>query len=402
MPVYEKFLAGRVSRLAASEVRELLKLTEGKDVISFGGGLPDPSTFMKEELAEIARDVILRFGDKALQYAPTKGVLVFRETLKGFLKARDVKVSGDDDVIVTTGSQEALYLASLTLMGARDVVIVEEPTYLAALNVFKFFKTRVIPVDVDDNGIKTDVLEGKLKSLKSEGVNVKLVYTIPTAQNPTGVTLSFERRKHLIELASQHDLLLLEDDPYGYFTFEVERPPPLKSMDSEGRVLYFGTFSKIMAPGFRLGWALGPSRLIDVMELAKQGVDLHSSTLSQYIAMEAIKRGVVDATIEKARHLYKAKRDIMLGELEDHMEDLAAWTKPLGGFFVFLTLKRAIDTKKLLPEAIERGVAYVPGQAFYVMKNGSNTMRLNYSYPTPDQIKTGIRRLASIIRDKVM
>ncbi|MFN4045935.1 MAG: PLP-dependent aminotransferase family protein, partial [Acidilobaceae archaeon] len=239
MPVYEKFLSGRVSRLTASEIRELLKLTEGKDVISFAGGLPDPSTFMKEELAEIARDVILRFGDRALQYSPTRGVLVFRETLKDFLKAHGVKVSGDDDVIVTTGSQEAIYLASKTLMGPGDVVIVEEPTYLAALNVFKFFKARVVPVDIDDNGIKTDVLEEKLRALKSEGANVKFVYTVPTAQNPTGVTLSFERRKHLIELASQHDLLLLEDDAYGYFTFEVEKPSPLKSIDSEGRVLYF-------------------------------------------------------------------------------------------------------------------------------------------------------------------
>lgn len=401
MDRYSRFLARRTYRMRASEIRELLKLTEGRDVISFAGGLPDPSTFMVEELSSIAVDVIKNSGDKALQYSPTKGVTIFRETLAKFLSSHGVKVRGDDDIIVTTGSQEALYLASKTLIDRGDIIVVEEPTYLAALNVFRELSARLEPVDIDDNGMKVEILEDKLRKLASKNRKVKLVYVNPTCQNPSGTTMSRDRRKHLLELASKHDFLILEDDPYGYFTFEGERVEPIKSLDEEGRVIYFGTFSKILAPGLRIGWALGPKDLINVMELAKQSVDLHSSTLSQYIAMEAIRRGIVDATIEKARRLYKVKRDTMLEVLEQEMTGLATWTRPIGGLFIFLTLRDKIDTKKLLLKAIERGVAYVPGGGFFVRRDGSNTMRLNFSYPTLAQIREGIRRLSITIREEL-
>jgi len=401
MDRYSRFLARRVSRMRASEIRELLKLTEGRDVISFAGGLPDPNVFMLDELSSIASEIIRLHGDKALQYAPTKGVTVFRETLKKFLSAQGVEVRGYDDVIVTTGSQEALYLAAKVLLDKGDVVVVEEPTYLAALNVFREHEPRLEPVDVDSDGMRVDLLEERIKKLASDGVKVKLIYTNPTCQNPTGTTMSLDRRKHLLELASRYDILVLEDDPYSYFTFEGERVAPLKSLDREGRVLYLGTFSKILAPGLRIGWALGPKEFIDVMELAKQSVDLHSSTLSQYIAMEAIKRGVVERTLEKARSIYRVKRDAMLDSLEEEMAGLATWTKPIGGLFVFLALNYRIDTRELLPKAIERGVAYVPGAAFFVRRDGSNTMRLNFSYPTIAQIKEGVRRLALTFRSEI-
>jgi 2-aminoadipate transaminase len=321
MDGYSRFLAERTGRMRASEIRELLKLTEGKDVISFAGGLPDPSTFMVDEISRIAVDVIRLHGDKALQYAPTKGVTAFRDTLVKFLTSHGVSVRDYDDIIVTTGSQEALYLVSKVLIDKSDVVVVEEPTYLAALNVFRELESRIEPVEIDDEGMRVDMLEDRLKQLQNEGVRVKLIYVNPTCQNPSGTTMSRDRRRYLLELASRYDLLIIEDDPYGYFTFDGDRVEPLKSIDREGRVVYLGTFSKILAPGLRIGWALGPMEIINVMELAKQSVDLHSSTLSQYIAMEAIKRGVVDATIERARTLYKVKRDVMLEELEQELQN---------------------------------------------------------------------------------
>jgi len=401
MDRYSRFLAERTRRMKASEIRELLKLTEGKDVTSFAGGLPDPSVFALDEISGIAVDVIKNSGDKALQYAPTKGVTAFRDTLAKFLSAHNVKVRDYDDIIVTTGSQEAIYLASKILIDKEDLIVVEEPTYLAALNVFKELESRLEPVEIDDEGMKVDVLEDRIKSLSSENARVKLVYVNPTCQNPSGTTMSRDRRKHLIELASRYDFLIMEDDPYGHFTFEGEGVEPLKSLDDEGRVIYLGTFSKILAPGLRIGWALGPSELINVIELAKQNVDLHSSTLSQFIAMEAIRRGVVDATIERARGLYRVKRDAMLQELEERLTGLATWTRPIGGLFIFLSLNYKVDTKKLLYKAIERGVAYVPGGSFFVRKDGSNTMRLNFSYPTLAQIREGVRRLATVIKEEL-
>ncbi|MEM0492264.1 MAG: PLP-dependent aminotransferase family protein [Acidilobaceae archaeon] len=399
MDKYIKFLSKRTNKLKASEIRELLKLTEGKNIISFAGGLPDPTVFDKDKLIEIARDVLENFSDKALQYSPTRGVSVFIETLKNFLLDKGINISNNDDIIVTTGSQEAIYLASTVLIDRRDAIIVEEPTYLAALNVFKYLESRLMPVPIDDDGMNTEVLEDYLRKLREDGRRVKLAYVNPTCQNPSGTTMSIARRKHLIELASQHDFLILEDDPYGYFIFEGERPIPLKSLDRDERVLYMSTFSKILAPGLRIGWAVGPAEIIRYMELAKQNVDLHSSTFSQYIVMEAIMRGVVDATIERARSLYKVKRDAMLEALEQNMHTTATWTKPIGGLFIMVTLKKKIDTKKLLLKAIEKGVAYVPGGSFYVSRRGSNTMRLNYSYPTLTQIREGINRLALTIKE---
>jgi 2-aminoadipate transaminase len=396
---YSRFLANRTSRMRSSEIRELLKITEGKDVISFAGGLPDPSLFMLDEISKITNKIIKSYGDKALQYAPTKGVTAFRDTLTRFLSYKGIKINEYDDIIITTGSQQALYLILKILVNPNELAVVEEPTYIAALNVLRELEAKLEAVDIDDEGMKTDTLEERIKSLYSEDYKIKLAYVNPTCQNPTGTTMSNDRRKHLLELASRYDFLIIEDDPYSYFTFENTNVKPLKSLDEEGRVIYLGTFSKILAPGLRIGWALGAKELINNMELAKQSVDLHSSSLSQYIAMECIKRGIVDKTIERARELYKTKRDAMLEVLENELSEVAIWTKPIGGLFVFLWLKRKIDTKDLLPKAIEKGVAYVPGKAFFVKEGGSNTMRLNFSYPSIPQIKEGIKRLKSVIKD---
>ncbi len=395
-----RFLAKRVASMKASEIRELLKLTEGKDVISLAGGLPDPATFPREELAEIAREVILEHGDRALQYSPTPGVTMFRRVLTGFLSRYNVRVDPDDSVIVTTGSQEALYLIGKTMIDPGDYVLTESPTYLAALNVFRQFGANFISAPVDEDGMKVDILEERLRKAVAEGKRVKLIYTVPTCQNPSGVTMSMERRRHLLELAEEYDLMIVEDDPYSYFTFEPVEAVPLKTLDESGRVIYLGTLSKILAPGLRVGWALAPNWVVTSLELAKQAVDLHSSTLSQYIAAEAIRRGIVEKTVEKARSIYKVKRDTMLEALEEYFPEGSRWTRPVGGLFIFAYAPEGIDTKQLLAEAIERGVAYVPGSSFFPEGGGENSMRLNFSYPTVTQIREGIRRLGLLLREK--
>ncbi len=396
-----RFLAKRVASMKASEIRELLKLTEGKDVISLAGGLPDPATFPREELAEIAREVILEHGDRALQYSPTPGVTMFRRVLMGFLSQYNVRVDPDDSVIVTTGSQEALYLIGKTMIDPGDYVLTESPTYLAALNVFRQFGANFISAPVDEDGMRVDILEERLRKAVAEGKQVKLIYTVPTCQNPSGVTMSMERRRHLLELAEKYDLMVVEDDPYSYFTFEPVEAVPLKTLDKSGRVIYLGTLSKILAPGLRVGWALAPNWVVTSLELAKQAVDLHSSTLSQYIAAEAIRRGIVEKTVEKARSIYKVKRDTMLEALEEYFPEGSRWTRPVGGLFIFAYAPEGVDTKQLLAEAIERGVAYVPGSSFFPEGGGENSMRLNFSYPTVTQIREGIRRLGLLLREKI-
>ncbi len=400
-PRVQRFLAERTKLFKASEIRELLKLTEGREIISFAGGLPDPETFPREELAEVAREVILERGREALQYSPTPGVTEFRRVLKDFLRGNGVAVNPDDDVIITTGSQEALYLIGKIFIDPGDVVFVEAPTYLAALNAFRQFGARFMSAPVDEDGMKTDVLEERVKEAEREGLRLKMIYTIPTSQNPSGVTMSMERRKHLLEIAEAHDLIVVEDDPYSFFTFEEVDVKPLKTLDKSGRVIYLGTLSKILSPGLRIGWALAENWVVTSMELAKQSVDLHSSTLSQYIAMEAIRRGLVDKTVEKARKIYRVKRDAMLESLEDYFPQGCSWTKPVGGLFIFAYLPEGIDTKAMLPEALERGVAYVPGASFFAEGGGENTMRLNFSYPSVTQIREGIRRLGLLIKEKI-
>ncbi|MEB3805905.1 MAG: PLP-dependent aminotransferase family protein [Desulfurococcales archaeon] len=401
MDGYRRFTSKRASLFKASEIRELLKLTEGRNVISLAGGLPDPSVF-DARLADLTRELLVKERERVLQYSPTSGVTAFREVLKDFAREKRVRVADDDEVVVTTGSQEALFLLARILVDPGDIVIVEEPTYLAAVNVFKEHGAVFEAVPLDSEGMQTDILEEKLKTLKKEGKKPKLVYLVPTSQNPSGSTMSQERRKHVVELAEEYDLLVIEDDPYSFFTFEPINVDYLKTLDNNGRVIYISSFSKILAPGLRIGWILGPRDLMAYVELAKQGVDLHSSTLSQYIIMEAIKKGIVDDTIERARSIYKAKRDAMMEALDEYMTGLAEWTRPVGGFFTMVYVKGEIDMKSLMVEAVEKyRVAYVPGESFFPVSKKKNTMRLNYSFPSIEEIKEGVKRVASLVKDKL-
>lgn len=396
-----RFYADRMKNVRASDIREILKLTEGKDVISLAGGLPDPRVFPREELIDIMRSIVEESLESALQYSPTKGATPFRETLRRFLLDNGVRVRSGDDIIVTTGSQQSLFLAAQVLVSPGDVVIVEEPGYLAAINVFNYAQARMAGARVDEHGMDPEVVEEKVKRLQNEGRRVKLVYTNPTSQNPTGSTMTLERRKHLLEIASRYDLLIVEDDPYSFFTFEEDKPPYLKTLDTEGRVIYTSTFSKILMPGVRLGWTLADESIVAGMESLKQMVDLHSATLSQYIAMESIKRGIVASTIDRARAIYKEKRDALIETLEEELAGLATWTRPIGGFFTMVELHPSINARSLLVEAIEKkGVAFVPGDSFYVEEKKMNTMRLSYSFPPAEVIRVGARRLAELVKEK--
>ena len=385
--------------LRPSEVREILALTENRKVLSLAGGLPGPEVFPKEDLARIASRVIEELGDSALQYSPTLGVMPFREAVADFARSKGVKVLSDDRVAVTTGSQEAIYLLAMTLINPKDAIIVESPTYLAALNVFRYYGAEFVSVPLDENGMKTELLEDKIKEAKSKGLNVKLVYTVATCHNPTGVIMPDDRRKELLEVASKYDLLVIEDDPYSFFVFDEVPFTPLKTLDSEGRVIYLGTFSKILAPGLRLGYMVADRQITRMVELAKQMVDLHSSTLSQYIALYALKEGVVEKTIQKARVVYREKRDIMVESLEKYMPEGSHWFKPRGGLFAFIYLPDGVDTTDMLPMAIERGVAYVPGRSFFSDGSGVNAMRINFSYLPPDKLREGIRLIAETAKD---
>ena len=401
MPDYSRFMSSRVEGLEASEIREILKLLERPNIISLAGGLPDPSTFPRHEIAEIARRVIEEKGEAVLQYAPSRGVSEFIEAVRVFSDKFGLGVRRDDAILATVGSQEALYLAAEVMLDPGDYVIVENPTYLTAVKVFRYRGVRFIPVQLDEDGMDTVALEEVLRRVRSEGRRVKLAYLVPTFQNPTGVVMSNDRRRHLLELAEEYDFLILEDDPYGLIRFEDIDVKTLKALDRYGRVLYMSSFSKILSPGLRLGWIAGPEEIVSYLEKAKQHVNLHTSTLSQYIAAEAIRAGVIERNLPRIRELYRRKRDVMLEALEEYFPREARWTRPKGGFFIFVYLPEGIDAKRMLREAVERGVAYVPGESFYVDGSGSNTMRLNYSYPSVEAIREGVKRLGELLREKL-
>jgi len=397
---FTRFYAKRTSLMKASEIRELLKVVESRDIISLAGGLPDPQSFPKEEIAEIASYVIREYGEMALQYGTTQGARVLREALSKFM-AKFMINALPDNILVTTGSQQALDIMARTLIDPGDIIIVELPTYLAAINVFKIYQPNFVGIPLDDEGMKTEVLEEKLKEIYSSGKRVKFVYTVPTAQNPSGVTMSIERRKHLLELAEKYDFLVIEDDPYSHFLFEPIPFKHLKAMDREGRVIYISTISKILSPGLRIGWIVAENELISIFERAKQSMDLHTPTLNQFIVAEALRRDIIDRHLPRIKELYRMKKNVMLQALEEYFPKDSRWTKPVGGLFVFAYLPEKIDTKAMLPKALERGVVYVPGQSFFVDGSGRNTMRLNYSYPTPEKIEEGIKRLGQVIKEEL-
>jgi 2-aminoadipate transaminase len=391
--------ADRTEFMKASEIRELLKLTENPDIISFGGGMPSPHAFPIKVIEKIVKKVLEKNGTQALQYGPTEGITPLREALiKRMEKTRSIKCNLNQ-IIITTGSQQVLDLVPKILINPGDCIAVECPTYVGALTAFNCYQPNYIPVHMDENGMKTDELEEKIKANRNK--TIKFIYTIPIFQNPSGVTLSLERKKHLLEIANAYDILILEDEAYSELEYSKMRLPSLKGMDKNEKVIYTHTLSKVLSPGFRLGWLIASEEIVRKMAIAKQGVDLCTNMLVQFIAEEYIKSGYIDKQIPKIRKMYKKKRDIMLKALERHFPDGSCWNKPEGGMFIWVSLPEKMDTKEMFLDAIKAKVAYVNGSAFCVDGCGRNCMRLNFSNTDDNKIEEGIRRLAKIIKERL-
>ncbi len=383
-----------------SLIRELLKLSRRPDIISFAGGMPDPQTFPVEELADISALVLREKGATALQYGPTEGEPALREALAHWLTKERLDLRAEN-ILVTSGSQQALDLLAQVLIDPGDPVIVELPSYIGALQAFAAHRARMIGVPQDDEGIRTDLLEKTLERLSRRKRRPKFIYIVPDFQNPSGVTLTLARRQELLALASRFEVPLVEDSPYRVLRFSGEPMPAIYSLDPQRHVLALGTFSKIFCPGMRLGWLLTPEAWMERFIIAKQGMDLCSPSFTQFIAVEYMRRGLLDREVESIRVLYSRKLGVMLAALEKEMPRGVTWTRPEGGLFLWVKLPRRMNATALFEKAIEKKVAYVIGSAFFCNGKGHNTIRLNFSFPSEEQIEEGIQRLAGVIRENL-
>ncbi len=381
-------------------MRDLMAITERPDVISLAGGLPDTSTFPPEAFASIMGDVAAEATAKALQYGPTEGQAAVRACVAEVMAAEGMRVD-PEDVLVTTGGQQVIDLVCKTLLDPGDVVVAEAPTYPGAVPAFSAYEADVVQVEMDGDGLRVDALEATLDALERDGRHPKFVYTIPTFQNPAGVTMALERRHRLVELAAERELLVLEDNPYGLLRYEGEALPTLRSLDGGEFVIYAGTFSKILSPGARLGWAVAPRPVLEKMSVGKQGADLCSSSLTQCFVAAYFAQGRWRDYLDELRGLYGHRRDVMLDALASGFPADATWTRPDGGLFVWVTLPGFIDTTDLLARALQERVAFVPGRAAYLDGRGGSEMRLNFSGVTDDDIREGVRRIARIVREQV-
>jgi 2-aminoadipate transaminase len=386
----------RAREAKASEVRELLKLTQNKDMIAFGGGLPAAETFPIKEMIEVCTEILLEHGAASMQYATTEGHEALRELLQIIMAERGAEVALDE-LLITSGSQQGLDLTAKVFIEQGDKIICEKPTYMAAINAFKPFYPQFLDVKMDEDGMIMEDLERLLQ----QNTDVKFIYTVPDFQNPTGICMAIERRKRLIELANQYDVLIVEDSPYSEIRFTGEVLPSIKSLDTQGRVIYLSTFSKIVCPGFRVAWVCAERQILNKYSLLKQGTDLHTNIFSQLQVVHFFRKHDRKEHIIKSREIYKKKRDCMLQALEREMPKEVQFTKPAGGMFIWVTLPQGIDSRKLLQKTLTQGVAFVPGEAFYACGTEKNTLRLNFSGLYEDQIEIGIKKLAEVIREEM-
>lgn len=391
----------RTRGMTSSAIRELLKVTANPEVISFAGGLPAPEVFPVAEIEMAADRVLEEHGAQALQYGTTEGHLPLRELLVRHMGRYGIHVT-PANILITSGAQQALDLIGKVFINSGDRVLTEEPTYLGALQAFTAYQAQYLPVRMDDDGLDLESLEEALRA------GPKFLYILPNFQNPSGVTLSLERRWKLVEMAAHYGVPIVEDDPYGQLRYEGDHLPPLVQIDAEhhgcnggtkfrGGVIYLGTLSKVMAPGLRLGWVVAPEEVMEKLVQMKQGMDLHTSTFTQMVACETARGGFLDRHVKLVRQVYRERRDAMLSALERHAPPGVRWTRPAGGLFLWLTLPEGMNSRELFPRALQQKVAFVPGSAFYPNGGGERSMRLNFSYPTPAAIEEGIRRLCNVI-----
>ncbi len=398
---YADLFSQRTRVMRSSAMRDLMAITARPEVISLAGGLPDTSTFPPATFAAQMTRIAQESAAEALQYGPTEGFDETKSAVRTVMEAEGMSPD-PDDIIVTTGGQQALDLIAKTLVDPGDVVVCEAPTYPGAVPVFCSYEADTHQVAVDDRGMRVDELEALCDRLARDGRRPKFVYSVPSFQNPAGVTLSLERRRRLVELARSREILVVEDNPYGLLRYEGDPEPPLYQLDGGDYVIYVGTLSKILSPGIRIGWVVAPPPIREKIALGKQATDLCTSTLAQYFALEYFGEGRWRAYIDNLREIYRSRRDAMLEALERHFPRQASWTRPAGGLFVWATLPGYIDTSDLLAKALRENVAFVPGAAAYADgRSGANSMRLNFSGSTEDEIREGVRRIGVVVSEQV-
>lgn len=392
---WERFLAQRTHKMKGSAIRELLKLTQQPDIISFGGGMPAPELFPVREIEE-ACSFLLREAPKAvLQYSTTEGHRPLREYLADTMAKYGIQHT-PDNILITTGSQQALDLVGKIFIDAGTYVLTERPTYLGAIQSWRAYEAEFVTVPIDDQGMQVELLEDVLKKTP-----VRFIYVLPNFHNPAGTTLPEERRRLLVELARKYDLIIVEDDPYGALRYTGEDIIPIVALAPE-RTIYLGTFSKTLTPGLRIGWVVAPAEIIQRLVQAKQGADLHTSTFDQMVANDVAQRGILKAHVRMLRKVYGERRDLMLEALTEFWPDGSSWTTPQGGLFLWARVPSPIDTLASFPRAVEKKVAYVPGVNFYPYEDGGHdAMRLNFSNAQPEMIVEGVRRLGLAFKEEL-
>jgi len=401
---WEYRYAHRTKIMGSSVIRELLKLTEQPDIISFAGGLPAPEVFPLEKFQEACNTVLRESGAQALQYSTTEGYRPLREMIARHTARYGIEVTADN-VMITSGSQQALDFIGRLFVNRGDYIVVENPTYLGALQAWNAYGAQYVSVRSDEHGMIVDELEAALR------VGPKFIYILPNFQNPTGTTLSLERRKQLVELADKYGVPIVEDDPYGQLRFEGEHLPSVVNLDSQyrgpnggcysGNVIYMSTFSKLLAPGLRLAWVIAPPEVTRKIVITKQAADLHTATFNQIVAYEVGKGGFLDEHVKVIRATYKERRDVMLETMAETFPSEVRWTHPEGGMFLWGILPEDMDAAEVLKVALEKKVAFVPGFPFHPNGGGKNTMRLNFSYSRPETIREGITRLGMTLKELI-
>ncbi|NOH00985.1 MAG: PLP-dependent aminotransferase family protein [Chloroflexi bacterium] len=399
---WEYRYAHRTQKMGSSVIRELLKLTEQPDIISFAGGLPAPEVFPVKEFQEACNRVLTDHGAQALQYSTTEGYRPLREMIARHTERYSVHVT-PENILITSGSQQALDFIGRLFINRGDYVVVESPTYLGALQAWNAYGAQYISVRADENGMIVDELEDALR------IGPKFIYVLPNFQNPSGSTLCLERRKKLVELADKYGVPIIEDDPYGQLRYDGEHIPGVATLDSHyrndddgeytGNVIYLSTFSKLLAPGLRLAWVIAPPNVIRKLVMTKQAADLHTSSFNQHVAYEVAKGGFLDEHVKVIRATYKERRDVMLEMMDEMFPDEMRWTRPAGGMFLWGMMPEGVDAAEVLKIAVERKVAFVPGAAFHPNGGGENTMRINFSFSSPETIREGIARLGATLKE---
>ena len=397
---FQEIISDSAKGMKRSAIRELLKLAQNPDIISFAGGLPAPETFPTEKLFEVVKEVLEEQGAAALQYGATEGDNKLREQI-----AENYRNDGFDitkeNVLITTASQQGLDLLGKIFINRGDKVFVGLPSYLGGLSAFNAYGADMVGIKFDEHGMRSDIIEEKLAKLKANNDMPKFIYVIPDFQNPAGVTIPDFRRKEILDIAKRYDVLIVEDSPYKEIRFEGKDQTSLYALDNTGHVINLGTFSKIFVPGFRIGWVIAHPDIIDKFVMAKQGTDLCTSPFVQKISAKYIEKGYFGTNLKKTIKIYKEKKEVMIKAFEEYMPQGVTWTNPEGGLFLFVTLPEYMNADELFQKAIKKKIAFVKGSVFHCDGSGQNTMRINFSFSSKENNIEGVKRLAQVIRESM-